>query len=177
VFYKGQGRLNKDQKIMNLDIDALLGLTKYETFILKYDIPLEQQFNIDDSLKALMDSKWVFINADGIGHTKIMTLQVHKKCPNKDVEKEISIIITKAIIKGKRFFDFVYTLDIKLTTKADFGIIFRQVDGFNYYAASITEDELKIIKIKDGKDEVLGTLLLKTKIMHDAWYNVKLIAI
>lgn len=125
-----------------LDIDAIFGLTKFVAFKIVYETSLELQFNIEDSLSALMNSKWQFIDVEGMFHKKVMFLNVQKKCPNKAVEKEVLQIVTKAIIRGKKFYDFTFTMDVKLTTKSSFGLIFRQIDAFNYYAASFSETSI-----------------------------------
>jgi hypothetical protein len=40
-------------------------------------------------------------------------------------------------MRSKKFYDFEFTLDFKMVSKGNFGLIFRQKDAFNYYAINI----------------------------------------
>lgn len=174
MFYKAQGRLNKGQKVSKMDLDSLLGLKSFEPFVLLYSETVEVQFNIDDSLSELMQTKWTFLDVEGMFHKRVFTLLVNKKCPNKDVEKQILQLISKAIIRSKRFYDFVFTLDFQLVTKGTFGIIFRQKDPFNYYAANFEDSEISIIRIQNGESQLIASKRLPITIELNRWYNVKL---
>lgn len=140
------------------------------------DQTIEQQFNIEDSMSELMKTSWVMKDLEGDFHKKALVLQVGKKCP-KETEKEILMLISKAIVRSKKFYDFNMTLDIKMVTKGNFGLIFRMVDAFNYYTASVDETEITFLRIKDGESELLGSKQLSSPLKMNLWYNVKVTAV
>ena len=143
-----------------MDLDSLFGLTKFESFVLKWDILLEEQFLIEDPMKLIMNSKWMFMEAIGF-HKKVIYFEVPKKCPNKEAEQRILQIISKLIVRGKKFFDFIYKLDFRMLVDSEFGVIFRYVDAYNYYAFVINNKKISAVKIKEGEVSELGFIIIE----------------
>ena len=143
-----------------MDLDSLFGLTKFESFVLKWDILLEEQFLIEDPMKLIMNSKWMFMEAIGF-HKKVIYFEVPKKCPNKEAEQRILQIISKLIVRGKKFFDFIYKLDFRMLEDSEFGVIFRYVDAYNYYAFVINNKKISAVKIKEGEVSELGFIIIE----------------
>jgi len=83
-------------------------------------------------------------------------------------------LISKAVIRSRKFYDLTFTIDVRLNAEGSFGLIFRQVDFFNYYAIVVDKKSMQIIKITDGSSEVLTGNLFKEQIQENMWYNMKL---
>ena len=175
IFYKAQGRKNKDDKTHKMDLDTLLGLHGFEKFKMNKKEPIEMNFIVEDSLSEMLDTKWVMTTIQGDTHKSVFTLQAEKKCPNQQVEDSIKTLITKLIVRSKKFYDFDITMDFKIVTKGNFGVLFRMVDAFNYYAVSIDNTTISIIKLQDGNSEILASKNFGTALTLNLWYNLKLI--
>ena len=107
-----------------------------------------------------MNSKWMFMEAIGF-HKKVIYFEVPKKCPNKEAEQRILQIISKLIVRGKKFFDFIYKLDFRMLEDSEFGVIFRYVDAYNYYAFVINNKKISAVKIKEGEVSELGFIIIE----------------
>jgi len=129
-------------------------------------------------MKLIMNSKWMFMDAIGF-HKKVIYFEVPKKCPNKEAEQRILQIITKLIVRGKKFFDFIYKLDFRMLEDSEFGVIFRYVDAYNYYAFIINNKRISAVKIKEGEVTEIGFIILEASrlIEKKRWYNVVLTVI
>lgn len=84
-------------------------------------------------------------------------------------------MIAKAIILGKKYYDFEYKAIFGISKRGHLGLIFRYQDPSNYYALSFSDKIISVVVVHEGKHTIL-----KEKEDNDLkpgnWFQVQITA-
>ena len=164
-------KLRKAQDDLMHFIEEYLKLKRYDAFLDKQKLNLEQVYSVQDNAAARPKSKWEYTHDNVYPHQQAISQPIVTSCNDSVPVPSTECSATSLTVKFKTFFDFHLSLDLKATKiGAYLGVVFRKKDAFNYYSLDVGEDFLRFRKMLNGKQTIISQSKIEP-VLADKWFQ------